>query len=183
MESKIILALGNPGTKYRLTRHNAGRIALEAILDAMPHRPCSWEKRQRLFSELCLSPQDENRVIYARTLVFMNESGKAAAALLRHYRVCAKRILVLQDDSDLEFGKLKFTEESRSAGHHGIESIIESIGSGTFARVRIGVRPQGSSAKADDLVLKPFSKTELAAIEKTIAPQVQALIAAWLKSQ
>lgn len=183
MESRIILALGNPGTKYRLTRHNAGRIVLQAILDSQPHRPCSWEKRQRLFSELCLSPQDENRVIYARTLVFMNESGKAAAALLHHYRICSKRIVVLQDDSDLEFGKLKFTEDSRSAGHHGIESIIESIGSTTFARVRIGIRPQGSNVKADDLVLKPFTKTELATLEKTIAPQVQALIATWLQSQ
>lgn len=183
MESKVILALGNPGTKYRHTRHNAGRIALEAILAAQPHRSCSWEKRQRLFSELCLSPQDENRVIYARTLVFMNESGKAAAALLHHYRICSKRILVLQDDSDLEFGKLKSTEDSRSAGHHGIESIIESIGSTAFARIRIGVRPRGNTAKADDLVLKPFTKTEITQLEKTIAPQVQALIASWLTAR
>ena len=180
METKIILALGNPGTRYRLTRHNIGRITVEYVLSSQPHKPCLWEKRKRLWSELCLSNADENRVIYARTMTFMNESGKSAAALLHHYRISSRSLLVVHDDTDIEFGKVKYTPESRSAGHHGVESIIESIGTNVFSRIRIGVRPEGNSAKADAFVLKPFSKREMDTIEKTVTPEVNTLIQNWI---
>lgn len=184
METKIILALGNPGARYRFTRHNIGRIAAEHVLSSQPrNKRCIWEKRKRLWSELCLSSADENRVIYARALTLMNETGKAAAALLHHYRISSRNLLVMHDDSDIEFGKLKYTTESRSAGHHGVESIIESIGTNTFSRIRIGIRPAGNSAKADALVLKPFSKRELETIEKTITPEVQTLVQNWLSGK
>ncbi len=181
MESKIILALGNPGSRYRFTRHNAGRIAIEAVLSLQARKPCMWEKRKRLFSELCLALTENNRIIYARTMTFMNESGKSAAALLHHYRISSRNLLVVHDDADLEFGKMKFTEESRSAGHHGVQSIIESLGSNVFARVRIGIRPPSSSAQADELVLKPFTKRELDALENTIAREIATHLDAWVK--
>jgi PTH1 family peptidyl-tRNA hydrolase len=148
---KLIVGLGNPGTRYAHTYHNAGRIAVRALSDA-PETGFATGHR-------FLVPN-----------TFMNESG---SAVKRALRVKPKALLVVHDDADLPLGSYRLSFARGAAGHHGVESVIRALGTKEFWRLRIGVRPlsaegpEGSRArraKADTFVLRPMTKTAEAAI-------------------
>jgi PTH1 family peptidyl-tRNA hydrolase len=175
MDVWLAVGLGNPGKTYERTRHNAGARAAERLAERLgvKLRP---SKAPALVGEGSIEGE---RVVVARPTTFMNESGRAVRALMESLKLDPSRLIVLHDDIDLQAGKLRLKRGGGDAGHHGLESIVSSLGTGDFFRVRIGVgRPEGPQDPAD-WVLEPMSQTaakELALAEAEAAEGALAII-------
>jgi len=153
-ERWLVLGLGNPGSEYRGSRHNIGFLCVDALAESHGVRASNREARS-LTARLRLGSHE---LILAKPQTMMNLSGLAARALRTKYRVDLERVLVLHDDIDLPFGRLRIRKDGGSAGHHGVDSLIEAFGSRAFARFRVGVdRPVGNGI---DHVLGEFSEGE-----------------------
>jgi PTH1 family peptidyl-tRNA hydrolase len=167
---KLIVGLGNPGSKYKTTRHNAGFLILDQIL----HRNnVSWQGkkfdsefgRMRLLGEDCLLLKPQT---------FMNLSGKSVAQACRFFKLESEDVVVLHDDVDVPFGKVKARMGGGAGGHNGIRSTISELGSEDFARLKLGVgKPSGDKAQMDvaDWVLANFSDEELNVVEKAMVDE------------
>jgi PTH1 family peptidyl-tRNA hydrolase len=164
---KLLLGLGNPGDRYRNSRHNAGfmalaHLALENSLDNPRHFGKSLVSKGRLGSQ---------KVILAWPQTYMNLSGQAAIEIMSFYRLEAKDLLVIHDEMDLPLGRLKLTKGGGDAGHNGLKSLMSEI-SGEFDRLRLGIgRPPKSSfmgADSKEYVLAPFSSLEEPIIDQAL---------------
>lgn len=164
---RIIVGLGNPGEKYKNTRHNAGFLAVDFLAENLK---LNWKKNTKLKIEIA----EGDGLILVKPQAYMNNSGQPVRALLDYYKLYdidnLKNILIIfQDDSDLFINKFKIVENSSSAGHHGIESLINCLGTKNFQRVRLGVRNEElKNVKAGDFVLKNFSQNEKEIIRENI---------------
>ncbi|MDD4953794.1 MAG: aminoacyl-tRNA hydrolase [Candidatus Omnitrophica bacterium] len=154
---KLIFGLGNPGFVYAHSRHNIGFLVVK---DIAKRQKISFKKDKNTCSLLGKGQIDGKNVLLALPLTFMNISGVALAGLTKKYRVGLEDLLVVCDDLDLEFGRLKLRPDGSSGGHRGLQSAIEAVGSGEFARLRVGIGRPGHSADAKDYVLSPFNKKE-----------------------
>ena len=155
---KVIVGLGNPGDKYTYTRHNCGFIIIENIA-----RECQLEltKDEKFKSEIARSDD----LIMIKPMTFMNNSGEAVSKVLNFYKISPKELFILHDDVDLPFGKLKKQFGASSAGHRGVESIINELGTKEFWRVRIGVgKPVDTRIEIEDWVLMDMLPDELTQI-------------------
>ena len=171
---KLIVGLGNPGKEYEKTRHNIGFMAIE-VLSSQFSVHSKWKYDKKLESEInraYIASCCED-VILAKPQTFMNNSGQAVKLLTTHYRLSSKDLLVLHDDLDLELGTLKLSYGSGSAGQNGVQSIIDTLGTKDFWRLRIGIGPK--LGEADQFVLKPFPRAQAAAVKKIIAQAVSAI--------
>jgi len=145
MEFKAILGLGNTGSKYENTYHNVGH----QMIDFLAEKNMLQEK-----------------IIVAKNDGFMNKSGTSALKIFKKIGKKPENLLVIQDDSDIVLGKYKLSINRNSAGHKGIDNIINKIGSKKFWRLRIGIRPKEEGGKALDFVLKRISKENKEILEK-----------------
>jgi len=151
--SHLVVGLGNPGLRYRDTRHNLGRRAVELIVDELGG---SWRSRWNgRVSEL--RDRDERLALLVPE-TFMNESGRSVAPALRFYKLPPERLVVVHDELDLELGDVRAKQGGGLAGHNGLRSLAEAIGTQDFLRVRIGIgRPErGDRRPVADWVLQPF---------------------------
>ncbi len=158
---QLVVGLGNPGKEYERTRHNAGFIALDQIRNKYNQDGvCSSSKFDAHVYELVVDGT-KNLLVYPQT--FMNLSGKAVKQIADFYKLSPKDILVLHDEVDFPVGTIKFTESSGHAGHNGIRSLIEELGTQDFRRIRIGVesREVDSKIPTDAFVLQPFTDEEI----------------------
>ncbi|MFH1078235.1 MAG: aminoacyl-tRNA hydrolase [Patescibacteria group bacterium] len=169
---KLLLGLGNPGTTYVGTRHNAGRAAVEAY--ATRH-DASWKKDAKRHADIAKTTVDGQEILLARTAVYMNESGQALQALVSYYKVKIEAILVIQDEMDLTPGRLAFLREGRPAGHNGITDIHTALGRTDICRLRIGVGRPPSRKPAEDWVLERPSDEDAEAIAVAIVRSVDAM--------
>jgi len=157
----LIVGLGNPGARYDHTRHNVGFMALEHFADSLGR--VSWqEKFNGRYSRCRLEGQT---VLLAEPLTYMNRSGQFVAPLARYFKIPLQNILVLHDDLDLDFGRIKVVARGGSGGHNGIRSLIAELGSSDFARLKIGIgRPEkndhGYSIPIEQFVLSRFAQNE-----------------------
>lgn len=173
---KIIAGLGNPGEQYKKTRHNAGFIFLDHLADA---KGFTFEMNKKFFSEVARLED----TIYIKPQTFMNNSGQAIIAILSYYKLLPKKLgifstkdadltdilTVIHDDIDIDLGKYKIASGSGSAGHRGIESIINSLKTKKFTRVRIGIKNEAKkNISTEKLVLGKFSSEETMAIEEVM---------------
>ena len=145
--------LGNPGPRYRDTRHNLGRRAVEL---AVAELGGSWRSRWNgRVSEL---RDGDNRLAFLVPETFMNESGRSVAPALRFYKLPPERLVVVHDELDLELGDVRAKRGGGLAGHNGLRSLAESLGTQDFLRVRIGIgRPErGDPRPVADWVLQAF---------------------------
>jgi peptidyl-tRNA hydrolase, PTH1 family len=170
---KLIVGLGNPGKKYANTRHNAGFLAIDYILgdDLFFQAKPSHEFK----SEMNTWDSNGEKVIFLKPQTFMNDSGQALVIICNFYKLdFAKDLLVIHDDVDLPMGSYKLTAGSSSAGHKGIQSIIESLGTQDFNRVRIGIesRPDKQQLPTDAFVLQEFGEDEKNILQNEIFPEV-----------
>lgn len=183
---RLIIGLGNPGAQYALTYHNVGKLAIDCLMKtATETMTLAQKSKQNNFEYLKFT--NGNNLIFAKTLTFMNESGKAVAACLKYFGIKPKETLVVHDDSDIKLGELKFSFGRGSGGHHGVESIINNLKTDEFWRLRIGIRPKASSvkrqaskrkkaglpaeayrAKAGEIVLKKITAADNLILEKII---------------
>lgn len=173
---KLIIGLGNPGREYTGTRHNIGFAVLAEL--ARKHG-LNFDKR------CCHSRTGEGRIIgqevvLAKPQTYMNLSGNAVAALMRRYKLKLSDILVVHDDIDLPLGKIRLRANGSAGGHNGIKSIIASVGSMDFARLKIGIgRPESPDVERREVVdhvLTGFNADERKAAEEAIGNSVQAIV-------
>lgn len=166
---KAIVGLGNPGMIYARTKHNIGVLVVKAF--------CRKQKiklvREKGVSAFCVRARiEDEETLLALPLVFMNLSGAAVKALCVKYKIDPQDLLVVCDDLDLEFTRIKLRPSGSSGGHRGLVSIIEALGTKEFCRLRIGIgRPPGHMDPAE-YVLRPFSRKEKSALEALIQEAV-----------
>lgn len=158
----VIVGLGNPGKEYTHTRHNIGADALEYI--RMSGDFSEWKedtKKEALVSTGTIADK-EITLVFPQT--YMNLSGRAVKKFVP-YQKDVENLLVIQDELDLPLGVIKVSFDKSSAGHNGVQSIIETLGTGAFSRVRIGI---GSNHEGAEYVLDKFSPDEKKALEEKL---------------
>lgn len=179
---KLIIGLGNPGTAYQQTRHNAGFLCLDFLQTALNCEPFITDKKMSALVASGLI--DHQKILLVKPETFMNHSGTSVLALLQFYKLTPADIVVIHDDLDIAPGTYKTTASSRSAGHNGVEDIINILGTQDFFRIRLGIgRPtevMGACMPSHDFVLHDFSTEELAALTG-LFPTIQEDTLLWLK--
>lgn len=173
---RIIIGLGNPGEKYKNTRHNAGFMAA----DAMAEKYNSIWKFNKKFN---VDITDAGGDFLAKPQTFMNNSGQAVQAVLSYYKLLPKKLgiiktknsdlsnilTVIHDDVDIELGKYKISTDSGSAGHNGVQSIINHLKTKKIKRIRIGIKTEMSGRMpAEKFVLQKFNAEEMEIINNLI---------------
>ncbi|MGD9900085.1 MAG: aminoacyl-tRNA hydrolase [Calditrichaceae bacterium] len=156
---EVVFGLGNPGIRYRSTRHNIGFILLDYIKKdfIIPFRP---GKGDYYFCELDLNGRE---ILLVKPTTFMNNSGVAVRQVMEYFSVREDEILVVYDDFHLKFGTLRFRRTGSDGGHNGIKSIVASLETQNFGRLRIGIG--GDFEDSIDFVLSSFSKDEQQKLE------------------
>jgi PTH1 family peptidyl-tRNA hydrolase len=159
----LVIGLGNPGREYERSRHNMGFLVVDEL--ALRHgRRVTDRAAKSLTGRIQLADRE---VVLAKPQTMMNLSGLAAKALRAKYSVPLERVLVVHDDLDLPFGRLRIRKGGSSAGNHGMDSVIESFGTKDFVRFRVGIgRPPGNGV---DYVLSPFIEPERAQLPDIVA--------------
>jgi len=161
---KLIVGLGNPGSRYADTRHNVGwRVAEELAAAAGAG---SW--REKFDAAVTDGSCGAEKLVIMRPLTFMNHSGLAVRQAMEFWKLALADLLVVLDDMALEVGRIRLRADGSAGGHNGLESVIGHLGSDGFARVRVGIGPAPPVDEHVDFVLSPFAKTERAAIDEAI---------------
>jgi len=169
--SILIIGLGNPGPSYEKNRHNIGHHFIDYL--ANKWEGSKWKENKKCLAFINSININKKEIILAKSLAFMNQSGQALSLLKKFYSLTLQNIYVVHDDTDIISGNFKISYGRGSAGHKGIESIIEHFRSKNFNRIRIGVRPSSfKNAKAEKLVLKNLSLQENQII-KNIFPTIE----------
>jgi PTH1 family peptidyl-tRNA hydrolase len=159
------LGLGNPGTEYVQTRHNVGFWALDRISEC--HRiPLNQDRHFGLTGAGSIRGW---KVLLVKPMTYMNLSGKAAKSLLAAEGLGTGGLIVLHDDMDIALGRVKLKISGGAAGHHGVESIIRSLGTEKFHRFRIGIGRPPEEADSTEWLLSPFLEEELEAIQNAVS--------------
>lgn len=154
----MVVGLGNPGSEYRNTRHNAGFMLLDALAVSSGS---GWRSEKKFFSELAECSLGSTKCLLVKPQTFMNLSGKAVAAVAGYRRVEIGRVLVVVDDADLPLGTIRLRPEGGSGGHHGLDSVIAHLAEKGFPRLRLGIaRPQSGVRDIANHVLGRFDDAE-----------------------
>lgn len=133
---KCIVGLGNPGKEYENTRHNAGFLAIDFLREELNFPEFEASKHFGVLSEGIVQGE---RVFLLKPSAYMNLSGKSVSSLIGFYKLNPENILIVCDDIDQDFGKIRYREKGSSGGQNGIKSIIESLGTENFQRIKIGI--------------------------------------------
>lgn len=160
----LIVGLGNPGSKYEHTRHNLGARVVEALRVSLEQPP--FRAARTLSARV-----SEGSVILALPTTFMNDSGTAILALVKKFRIPLDRLLVVHDDKDLVFGKLKLQRDRSSAGHKGVQSIIEHLNTTEFFRLRMGIGTPTDLLPTETFVLQRFTPEEEHVLTQNVLQQ------------
>lgn len=164
----MIVGLGNPGPEYAGTRHNIGFDVVEALAGAhkikLTHR-----KHRAVYGE---GVANGVSIVLARPMTYMNLSGQAVSALVQSYGLMPERIVVVADDLDLPLGRLRVRSEGGSGGHNGHKSIIHSLGTQGYPRIRIGIGKEGETV---DHVLNKFHPDERQVVAEVVTKSVRAI--------
>lgn len=161
----MIVGLGNPGSKYEATRHNVGMIVLDQLAEK---HGVDWKNKVRWKAEVANIEIEKQKAVLIKPQTFMNKSGQAVQAARGWFKkIPVEHIVVAHDEADLPFGEVRLKRGGGSAGHNGIKSIEQHLGSPEFWRVRVGVgKPEHPSVPLDQWVLSEFSKDEKEQLEK-----------------
>ena len=166
---KAIVGLGNYGEKYEDTRHNIGFIAVDRLASEYKIRI----NKKGNFSFIGKGIIELEDVIIAKPQTYMNRSGVTVSSIFSDYSLAASDLIVIHDDIDLAVGKVKKKPGGGDGGHRGIRSIIESIATGDFHRIRIGVGRPPEGVEASDYVLRPFHRDEMDIIDGSIEKAIE----------
>ena len=153
---KAVVGLGNPGMRYRNTRHNAGFM----LMDTLAVRGGLRYKAGK--GEYMIAISENNDTAYVKPLTYMNNSGVAVKDALKRYNVRMENVLIVHDDLDLLLGRIKFKAGGSAGTHNGVQSIVEYLHDDTFPRLKIGIDVEGrrESGSPVDFVLSKFSRSE-----------------------
>jgi peptidyl-tRNA hydrolase, PTH1 family len=169
---KLVIGLGNPGKEYAMTRHNAGFMVVDKLAEAF-RISMDKNKFDTIYGKGKIQGND---VMLAKPQTFMNLSGSPVQKLAGFYRISCEAMLIIHDDIDLAFGRIKIKEKGGDGGHKGIRSIKDAFGGGNFTRLRIGIGRSEAGADVVDHVLGRFNPEEKALLDKIIATAMDAAL-------
>jgi PTH1 family peptidyl-tRNA hydrolase len=174
---KLIVGLGNPGIRYQETRHNVGFLVLDRLakLNSIVN---STKRFQMLFGTGWI---DSQKVVLAKPLTFMNRSGEAVKKTLHFFQVGMEDLIIIHDDLDLPFGRLRFKRRGGDGGHQGVRSIIELIGENNFLRLKVGIGRPPKGMDPAEFVLTSFDASEKSDLEGVLTRASEALGVALLE--
>jgi PTH1 family peptidyl-tRNA hydrolase len=161
---RLIVGLGNPGTEYEHTRHNAGFMVVDQLAGDFGFSI----NKSKFDVRYGRGGIEGHEVILAKPMAYMNRSGWPVQKLAAYFRILSKDLVVVHDDIDLAFGRLKIKEKGGHGGHKGLKSIIGAVGEDEFARLRIGVGRSETGSGVSDHVLGAFNKEESRLLETII---------------
>ena len=159
---KLVVGLGNPETKYNWTRHNTGFFVLDYYFKV---KGLKWSDKPRLGAVWA----KDGEIVYIKPQDYYNLSGRAVREYMRYYKIKLDDVVVVCDDFNLEFGKLRYRAAGSAGGNNGLKSIIAEVGSGDFARIRVGTGNDELRAKMGDV---DFVLSKYTAEEKARLPEV-----------
>jgi peptidyl-tRNA hydrolase, PTH1 family len=162
---KVIVGLGNPGGSYTRSRHNVGF----RVVDQLAERHRLRFSRRQFKSQVAEGKIGDERVLLMKPQTYMNLSGEAVQRARRELRVEPEEFLVIYDDLDLAVGRLRVAGSGGAGGHHGVESIIEALGSKGFSRIRVGIGRPGDRSANVDYLLDSLTADEASALSASIA--------------
>ncbi len=167
----IIVGLGNPGEKFKNTRHNVGFMEVDFFAKEKDFPDFELSKKYNAL----VSEKEE--IILVKPQTFMNDSGKSVKSLIQNSKFEIRNsVIVVHDDIDLPLGKLKISKDSGAGGHKGVNSIIENLGTKDFIRFKVGICPQkGKPNSVETFVIKKFTKEEQEIINEVIAKTSDAI--------
>lgn len=174
---KLICGLGNPGQQYKKTRHNLGFMVMGSIKQEF--EGLDFKLNKKYHALLAEKKVKSDKIVFCLPQTFMNLSGQAVAKIVRFYKIKEKDIWVIHDDVDLLFGKIRISYNSSSAGHRGVESIIQSLGRQNFVRFRVGIKPEEKlMIPTEEFVLQKFTPDEQKNLKDITATATKAVILA-----
>ena len=171
---QVLIGLGNPEPKYDHTRHNIGFEVVDYLADKWGF---IWQKNNKfnaLFTEGITPTKQKIRLV--KPLTYMNNSGQSVRAVLNWYKLDPNDVLVIYDDMDLPFGRLRFRLSGSAGGHNGMKSIINHLGSQKFPRLRLGIGKSGGKIATIGHVLGKFSSAEKKVLPELMKVLEEALI-------
>lgn len=160
----LIVGLGNPGEEYRQTPHNLGFLTVERLSEDAGVRVTRPEEDALVGSGQVGGKQ----ALLAKPLSFVNRSGGPVKRLLRRYDLTPRQLLVVYDELDLAWGQLRLKRKGSAAGHNGMQSIIDALGTSEFPRLRIGIHPGHPVSNGARYVLRPFTRDEIEEVEQIV---------------
>ena len=181
-ETLLVIGLGNPGPQYEKTRHNIGFMVVDVLAARVGG---SFKVHKRSGAEIVTGRLGNRPVVVAKPRTYMNESGRHVGPLAKFYSVSPADVIVIHDELDIDFGKIRLKLGGGEGGHNGLRSVANALGTKDFQRVRIGIgRPPGRKDPAD-FVLENFSaaeRKELPAICEQATDAIELLIETGLES-
>ena len=158
----LIVGLGNPGSRYARTRHNVGFLVLEEFAGKY-----NLKFRDRDDYRICNGSIDGTEAVLVEPLTFMNRSGPVVKKTIRKFNIPPGKLIVIHDDLDMEPGRLRIRKSGSHGGHRGVGSVIESIGSRDFIRIKIGIG-RDENMLVEDYVLSKFRRDEIPLIREAV---------------
>jgi PTH1 family peptidyl-tRNA hydrolase len=156
-EPVLVVGLGNPGPNYATTRHNIGFMVVDVLADRMGEK---FKVHKKSGAEVATGRLAGRSVVLAKPRVYMNESGRQVGPLAKFYSVAPAEVVVIHDELDIDFGRIRLKGGGGVAGHNGLRSVSSALGSNDFHRVRVGIgRPPGQKSGAT-FVLENFNSVE-----------------------
>lgn len=175
----LIVGLGNPGKQYEKTRHNVGFMILNNLHEKLIEYGISkWELSKKFNAEISGVNINNQKVILIKPMTFMNGSGITVQIISNFYKVKIQELIVVHDDKDLTLGEIKIQTDRGDAGHNGIKSIIEHLGTKNFQRVRIGIASENPKRMSDTakFVLDKFAFSERKKVNEIIEKATEEII-------
>ncbi len=166
---KIVLGLGNPGRRYADTRHNVGHMVVDRL---------AFLKKEEFASgngpfEYCRIEYDGNEIYLCKSTTYMNNTGKAAAAIKNYFDIAPESIMIISDDSNIPLGKIRFRVSGSDGGHNGLASVTRYLHTDAYPRLRLGVDSNPAGVPLEDYVLEDFDKDEFDVVDKMVAESMR----------
>jgi len=171
---KLIIGLGNPGIKYEKTRHNLGWLVIDQLAQEIGIN--NWKNETKFNSLITQGGFNDQKIILAKPETFMNDSGLAVQSIASYYKIPSREIIIIHDEIDLPLGKIKVQESCGAAGHKGVQSIINHLGTNNFNRIRIGIKPKKSDIETEKFVMQKFTNKEKKVLKEIIKRAAQVII-------
>ncbi len=169
----LIVGLGNPGEKHESSRHNVGFMVVNNFLKKLTSvKESVWQKNAKFNS---LISKVDNEMILVKPLSYMNASGAVVAKIMKFYKIPSLGLYIIHDDLDLPLGKIKISYGHGSAGHKGVESIIQEIGSNNFVRIRVGIGSDKKVSNPEKYVLSNFEEKEGSKVSHMVKKATEAI--------
>lgn len=187
---KIIVGLGNPGKKYNNTRHNVGFLVLDKIAQnpilTSSGETLAFSNNSKFNADIATTESKGEKIILIKPQTFMNLSGQSVSKILQFYKTGVDDLIVVLDDVDIELGQIRIRPDGSSAGHNGLQNIIDELGTNQFTRVRVGISDESKNIQeidkkdnqieTKDYVLSQFSDREQPVINKVIEFTAQQIV-------